>query len=552
VAQDIVASEKASLDPVFAHALAVGAAPSSGRTDVIEAMRSLVRVLVAELIGTAESQNTSQIMLQEQIAPTPAFHIFFDGVYRGAIEAWAALLSRLTGLAPDSLELRLRALSILGQITIFRVGMAAVLRLLERETLARSTSRPSPSGHQPGRGHRRGTFPDPPGGRGMNARRILPAALVLAVAGGAWWLWADRAERTNAEIRLYGNVDIREVDLSFRIPGKLAEVRVDEGDAVAAGDVVAVLDAAPYRDALARARAQRDAAAADMAKHHAGYRREDVAKARAEVARLEAQVENAVRVARRRQTLLLSGAIAAQDYDDAAANRDALSAQLESARKELELQATGFRSEDILASEASLRAADAAVDAALTDLADTEIIAPSDGMVLARVREPGAVAPAGATILTVALARRGVVRAYVPEPLLGRVRLGMSMRVFTDSRPTSPHSGRVGFISPVAEFTPKNVETTTLRTDLVYRLRILIDEPDQGHVAGHARDRGGRFPIDAPPSRGQRDRAPHETPWPWPQTCPCASGPPPPGPGRRLGNDPGRPDHGPGRPGRRG
>ncbi|NMC49721.1 MAG: CerR family C-terminal domain-containing protein [Desulfovibrio sp.] len=135
VAQDIVASEKASLDPVFAHALAVGADPSAGRADVIEAMRSLVRVLVAELIGTEESQNTSQIMLQEQIAPTPAFHIFYDGVYRGAIEAWTGLLSRLTGLAPDSLELKLRALSILGQITIFRVGMAAVLRLMDRETL---------------------------------------------------------------------------------------------------------------------------------------------------------------------------------------------------------------------------------------------------------------------------------------------------------------------------------------------------------------------------------------------------------------------------------
>lgn len=342
----------------------------------------------------------------------------------------------------------------------------------------------------------------------MNARRILPAALVLAVAGGAWWLWADRAERTNAEIRLYGNVDIREVDLSFRIPGKLAEVRVDEGDAVAAGDVVAVLDAAPYRDALARARAQRDAAAADMAKHHAGYRREDVAKARAEVARLEAQVENAVRVARRRQTLLLSGAIAAQDYDDAAANRDALSAQLESARKELELQATGFRSEDILASEASLRAADAAVDAALTDLADTEIIAPSDGMVLARVREPGAVAPAGATILTVALARPVWVRAYVPEPLLGRVRLGMSMRVFTDSRPDQPYSGRVGFISPVAEFTPKNVETTTLRTDLVYRLRILIDEPDQGLLQGMPVTVVADSPIAPPKAAGNGTAAP--------------------------------------------
>ncbi len=318
----------------------------------------------------------------------------------------------------------------------------------------------------------------------MTMKRVLPAILVLAVAGGAWWLWADHEDRKDGGIRLYGNVDIREVDLSFRIPGKLAEVRVDEGDAVTAGDVVAVLDAAPYRDALAKARGQRDAAAADMAKHHAGYRSQDVAKAKAEVARLEAQVENAVRVARRRQTLLQSGAIAAQDYDDAAASRDALSAQLQSAQKEFELQTTGFRSEDILASEASLRAAEAAVNAALTDLADTEIIAPSDGTVLSRVREPGSMAASGATVLTVALTRPVWVRAYVPEPLLGRVRLGLPMRVFTDSRPEKPYAGRVGFISPVAEFTPKNVETTTLRTDLVYRLRIIIDQPDPGLLQG--------------------------------------------------------------------
>lgn len=315
----------------------------------------------------------------------------------------------------------------------------------------------------------------------MTVKRILALVLIAAATAGAWW-WhvSGDARRHPQDLKLFGNVDIREAELSFRIPGKIAEVRLDEGDAVAAGDIAAVLDARPYRDALAQARARRDAAAADMAKHHAGYRREDVAKARAQVAQLEAQVENAVRVARRRQTLLHSGAIAAQDYDDAAASRDALTAQLQSAQKELELQTTGFRSEDILAAEAQLRAAEAAVDAALTDLADTEIVVPADGTVLSRVREPGAVAGAGATVLTIALKKPVWVRAYIPEPLLGRVHPGMAMRVFTDSRPDAPYAARVGYVSPVAEFTPKNVETQTLRTDLVYRVRIIVDAPDTG------------------------------------------------------------------------
>ncbi len=314
----------------------------------------------------------------------------------------------------------------------------------------------------------------------MTIRRILALVLIAAATAGVWWYFGSNAGRHPQELKLFGNVDIREAELSFRVPGKIAEVRVDEGDAVAAGDIAAVLDARPYRDALAQARAKRDAAAADMAKYHAGYRREDVAKARAQVAQLEAQVENAVRVARRRQTLLQSGAIAAQDNDDAVASRDALTAQLQSAQKELELQTTGFRSEDILAAEAQLRAAEAAVDAALTDLADTEIVVPADGTVLSRVREPGAVAGAGATVLTIALKKPVWVRAYVPEPLLGRVHPGMPMRIFTDSRPDAPYAARVGYVSPVAEFTPKNVETQTLRTDLVYRVRIIVDAPDEG------------------------------------------------------------------------
>lgn len=313
----------------------------------------------------------------------------------------------------------------------------------------------------------------------MNRKRIVIALAVVAAVGIIFGVLRLRGGG-DRELKLYGNVDIREVELSFRVPGRLAEVRVDEGDAVKAGDVLAVLDAQRYRDALAKAAGDRDVAAANMAKFHAGYRSEEVAQARAMVAQMEAQVENAARVARRREELLKSGAISAQERDDAVASRDSLLAQLQSARKGLQLQASGFRSEEVAGAEASLRAAEASMAAAMTDLADTEIIAPSDGRVLSRVREPGAMASAGAVVLVVSLNKPVWVRAYVPEPALGKIHLGMPVRIYTDSRPDKPYSGTIGFISPVAEFTPKNVETEALRTDLVYRLRIVVDDPDEG------------------------------------------------------------------------
>mgnify|MGYP001337994834 CR=1 FL=1 len=313
----------------------------------------------------------------------------------------------------------------------------------------------------------------------MNRKRILIAVAALALCGLGWFLYQRGAHR-NEGLKIYGNVDIREVELSFRVPGRLAAVRVDEGDAVKAGQLLAALDDRPYRDALGKAVGSRDAAAANMAKYRAGNRSEEIAQARAQVAQVEAQLKNAVTAAKRRESLLKSGAIAAQEYDDAVASRDALKAQLQNARKGLQLQTSGFRAEDKEAVAASLRSAEAAVAAATTDLNDTKLYAPSDGTVLSRVREPGAMAEAGANVLVLSLDKPVWVRAYVPEPQLGKVRMGMAVLVYTDGRPGKPYHGTVGFISPVAEFTPKNVETESLRTDLVYRIRVVVGDPDSG------------------------------------------------------------------------
>ena len=163
--------------------------------------------------------------------------------------------------------------------------------------------------------------------------------------------------------------------------------------------------------------------------------------------------------------------------DSALAQRDEASARLAANREALALAVEGARVEDILAAEAALAGAEAQRDQAATQLQDTQLQAPNNGVILTRVREPGAIVSAGVPVYTLSLTDTVYVRAYVDEANLGKVVPGAKLVVTTDSS-DKHYTGQVGFISPRAEFTPKSVETPELRTDLVYRLRIVIPEAD--------------------------------------------------------------------------
>ncbi len=286
----------------------------------------------------------------------------------------------------------------------------------------------------------------------MNTRlRIVIAIVALAVAGGAAWYGGllDRFGLGHDErqgLTLYGNVDIRQVELGFRVSGRLAEMRVEEGDTVKAGDIIAVLDRKPFEDTLRRAEA-------------------GVAAAEADIAERRATLLNARRVLDRRKKLITTGAVSAQSYDDARAAYREAQARLNSAK-------------------AQLVAAEADTATSRTALGDTELRAPANGIVLSRVREPGAILATGATVYTLSLTRPVWVQVYVAEPDLGRIHTGMATEVTTDAEPHHPFKGQVGFISPVAEFTPKSVETPELRSDLVYRVRIVVDAPGKGLLQG--------------------------------------------------------------------
>ncbi len=309
-------------------------------------------------------------------------------------------------------------------------------------------------------------------------RWIVITVAVIAVIGVAlYWLLRDGDD--DGVLRLYGNVDIREVEMAFRQPGRLASMAFDEGDAVTAGTVMAQLDAGPYRDALAVADAGLRAAKAELDKLHSGNRPQEIAQAQERVSQTQAAFSDTERNFKRQNNLLESGASSQRSVDTARAARDQAAANLAGAKAALSLVSDGFRSEDIAAGAAQVAAAEAALAQARTALGDTELVAPSDATVIARVREPGSMVASSSTVYSLSLRDPVYVRAYISEPNLGHIAPGAPVRVYTDSS-NKVYRGQVGFISPRAEFTPKSVETTDLRTDLVYRLRVVVDAADQG------------------------------------------------------------------------
>lgn len=310
-------------------------------------------------------------------------------------------------------------------------------------------------------------------------RRKIPAliAVLLLLAAAGLWL-ALRKPADTGMLVLNGSVDIRQVDLAFRVEGRLDKLLVEEGDRVAAGQVVAVMDKAYLEDAVRIAEARVAGAAANLAKLEAGNRPQEIAQARAEVARTEAAAVNAKATYDRLAGTTVDSVVSRQSLDNARAALRQAEAQLNRAREALALQEKGFRAEDIAAGKAQLAAEQATLDLMRRRLADAELTVPAAGQVMTRVREPGSMLLPGATVLTLALAEPMQVRAWVAEPALGRVVPGTKAEVVTDGGRT--YHGQVGFVSPVAEFTPKTVETPELRTSLVYRLRIVVADPDDG------------------------------------------------------------------------
>lgn len=258
--------------------------------------------------------------------------------------------------------------------------------------------------------------------KNLNLLIVIGVLLILGILASLW-VFKENKKNPN-ELIIYGNVDIRQVDLGFRVFGRVQTLMYDEGDHIDAGKLLAVLDKVPYE--------------------------ERVAQARARVFSVESSLGNSLAKFQKRDEVI-PAAISQEEYDDAFYNLETMKGNLNEAK--------------------------AALDIALTNYQDTEMLCPTNGVILTRIREPGSVVNPGDPVYTLSIDNPLWIRTYVSEPKLGKIYFGMKAEVTTDTKPLKIFHGHIGFISPVAEFTPKNVESTELRTDLVYRLRVIVDDP---------------------------------------------------------------------------
>jgi len=315
--------------------------------------------------------------------------------------------------------------------------------------------------------------------RAFSQRRWMFLGLLVIALGGGWWWWLwSHGHEAGGPLVLQGNVEVRQVNLGFKVAGRIKQLNVDEGDFVSEGQVLASLDKVYFEDSLNQVRAQREQSAANLAKMVAGNRPDEIAQAESLVAEREAIALNAKTTFDRSQQLWNNGAGSRKAYDDAIAAHLQAQAQLDSGRVALQLMKSGFRKEDIDLARSQLAERDVLLQITSRQLADAELKAPGPGMVLSRVREVGSIINAGETLYVLTLTNPIWVRAYVSEVDLGRIRPGQDVEILIDTPDVRPRRGHVGFISPTAEFTPKTVETRELRTALVYRVRIVAEDPD--------------------------------------------------------------------------
>lgn len=289
------------------------------------------------------------------------------------------------------------------------------------------------------------------------------------------WPWQSTGD--TGRIELSGTVEAREVELAFQVGGRIASLLVDEGDAVQVGQPIAMLDAGDYELALHAATAQMEATRAALAALQAGTRAQELRVAEAQLAKAQADLDYAL-VEFKRIAELVSKKLAPQDQlDQARQHQNVALAGVEQTRQNLALLREGPRREDIDQAAATLRARQAAVETTQRQLDYTKARSPVAGVVAVRLAEVGEIVSSGKPVLRIAELGRPWVRAYLNETDLTRVRVGQAAEVRVDGLPGKVLVGRLAFVSPNAEFTPKTVETRALRVDLVYRVKIEVDNP---------------------------------------------------------------------------
>lgn len=302
-------------------------------------------------------------------------------------------------------------------------------------------------------------------------RRLLPG-LLLALC-----LPACGDGDPEGTLRASGTIEVTEVRVGARLPGTLQRI-AEEGAAVRAGDTLAVIDHTALGLQLRQAEAVAQAAAARLALLRRGARAEDVAQARALVAQARLALEQAQADVARFRTLAAAGSATAKQHEDAETRLALAQVQHEAAQQGLRKLEDLARPEELQAAAAQLRQAEAGIALLQHQIGEATLTAPHAGTVIEKTAEAGEFIGPGMPVATLADLSRASLRIYVPETALGSLHLGQPVEVFSDADPGTAVAGRVAFISPRAEFTPKNVQTREERVRLVYAVRIDIPNPD--------------------------------------------------------------------------
>jgi HlyD family secretion protein len=289
-------------------------------------------------------------------------------------------------------------------------------------------------------------------------------------------------------IRVSGHVEATEVQTAPEIGGRLTDLRVAEGDRVEMGAVIAVLDTEDVALQIARTRADRAGAVAQLRLLEAGSRAEDVRQARAQVdaatsdaAATDAEVKSSQLDLDRFQALLTANAGSVKQRDDAQARVDTANARqraaqdrVRSAREALARLEAGARPEEIQAARARVNSADAQIAVLEKSVRDATVVAPISGIVTQKLIDAGEVVARGTPLVVITDLDHAWANLFVPEPMVPRVSMGQAATVLTDAGGPGI-DGKVTFISPRAEFTPRNVQTAEERSKLVYRIKVSVD-----------------------------------------------------------------------------
>lgn len=276
---------------------------------------------------------------------------------------------------------------------------------------------------------------------------------------------------------LRGSVELPEVAVSPLATARVVRVLREEGDRVRAGDTLAILTQADADETLADLRARVASAEAALRDLQAGARPQEIAQAEAELSAATAEAARAATELRRARTLIASNATSQQSVDDAEAASRVADERRASAAQALRLLRAGARPQQVSAAQAELGRARASLAAAEARLADLVLRAPVDGIVLTRSGEPGEVLGPGVPAMVLGDVARSYVRAFISQRLLDRVKPGTPVRVTPDGWTGEPATGRVTSVSPEAEFTPRVALTEDERSDQLFGVRIVLDDP---------------------------------------------------------------------------